>query len=523
MRDALNPLGMRAGSVPGSSSRPRTRAQPEARSAWAYCRVSTTKDEQELSLEEQQRWARNWAADEGLSVTLFSERASAKTTLGRKVFLEMVSRLESVPAKERPRYLLITSLDRLSRDITDTLVAARMLNEMGVFLYVRDRGVVRSDSFADRAALVGQSLGGEAENEARSQRARASWQRRRREGKAMSNKVPYGIQLRSERDTPSHPSAQWVVRAFKWYAGGIGMHRISLRMRAGAPPHRVMSTRLGADGKPVVRERTPVWDCNRVRKLFGQRRYREVIVDAALFDRVQELIARRPRHSQVRKFEYPLSGAVRCATCGRHFHGHVTGGTRTKRLASGVRRTYAATRTRYYDCTVCNYRINAAVLERRFRDEVARLAANDAALENWLSGESQVEDREALEREADKLETDLNPRELERVRARCWELALGNPHLTTDLEAQFGRLAADAQRKRERLRELHSAMASRCDRRRTLQAARALLSRFWETFDAADYDAKRELVETLVAALGGLEADKKGLRWTKGISRRRVA
>lgn len=210
------------------------------RLAWAYCRVSTTKDEQELSLEQQEVWARGYAAQEGLELTIYPEGATAKRTIGRKEFQRMMSELADLPPARRPGQLLVTSFDLLSRDMTDTLLIARQLKELRVSLYIRGAGgVVKSETFAERAALVGQSMGGEAENEARSNRMRASWERRRREGKPTSNKVPYGLQMRGERDEPATGSGPWVRKAFQWYASGIGTYTIALRMKAGAPAHVV--------------------------------------------------------------------------------------------------------------------------------------------------------------------------------------------------------------------------------------------------------------------------------------------
>src|SRR5260370_40904877 len=112
--------------------------------------------------------------------------------------------------------LLITSLDRVERDMTDILVVARSLLTLKVELHSRD-GLIPAGNFAERAALVGQAMGGEAENENRSKRMKASWERRRREGKPTSNKVPYGLQLVGERDEEEPKSGTWVRKAFDWY------------------------------------------------------------------------------------------------------------------------------------------------------------------------------------------------------------------------------------------------------------------------------------------------------------------
>jgi len=237
---------------------------------WAYCRVSTAKSEQELSLEEQERWATIYARDAGSDLQIFREKASAKSTLGRPVFQKMIAGLQELVAVKRPRQVVVTSLDRLSRDMTDTLLVVRTLRELKIELFVRDVGPMRAETFAQRAALVGQSMGGEAENEARSNRMRASWERRRREGKPTSNKVPYGLEMLNERDVPAAESSDWVKSAFEWYTAGIGTITIAERFKKGAPPHIARVQRLDPAGRLIERVRKPVWESNRVVKMLRQ-------------------------------------------------------------------------------------------------------------------------------------------------------------------------------------------------------------------------------------------------------------
>jgi DNA invertase Pin-like site-specific DNA recombinase len=484
------------------------------RSAWAYCRVSTTKDEQELSLEQQELWAQQYAEQEGLELAIFRERASAKRTIGRKEFQRMMSELVELSAARRPGALLVTSFDRLSRDMTDTLLIARQLKELRVQLYVRDAGgVVRSDTFADRAALVGQSMGGEAENEARSNRAKASWERRRREGKPMSNKVPYGLQLRAERDVPVPECAAWVKKAFRWYSSGIGSYTISERFKAGAPPHVATSSRVGPDGKPIKRVRHPVWESNRIRKMLVQRRYRGSLIEPELFDRVQDLMATTPRWRSDRKREYPLSGAIKCAGCGRSFHGGASGLTSTKYLADGTRKTYTREPTRHYTCVVCNYRINANWLEDQFRGQIDSLVAHPADLRKWVEATPLGANKRELEREIASLQHECSDEAAEKGQQRVWQLALEAKIESADLGLQLQRLKDNLATRRLQLTELYQRLAAQTARKRTLERAQELLRNFWPLFDSASYEDKRELISAVVRALGGAKATKDGIIW----------
>ncbi len=486
-----------------------------AHGIWAYCRVSTTKDEQELSLGEQERWAESYAAGLGEALVVFRERASARSTVGRPEFQRMMASVQGLPASQRPKQIVVTSLDRLSRDMTDTLVVTRTLRSLKVGLFIRDMGLIKAETFGDRAALVGRSMGGEAENEARSNRARASWDRRRREGKPTSNKSPYGLQLRNECDVEAPESGVWVRRAFEWYLSGIGAHTIARRFQGNAPPHVVWTNRVGPDGAPVTRSRHPVWEYNRILKMLRQSRYRGTIVKPEVFDRAQQLLADKPRWRQSRKGEYPLSGAVKCGGCGRSFHGRSSSGVRNKRLADGTIATYKYKRIRYYGCIVCNVIINADEMEEWFRHDVNRVAANEKLLREWVIGHRPSADLNELRRELVGLEHRTSETYIETMRSRVWDLALEGPHSAVDLEAQLARIDRKRIDSQRRLLELQQILGRRDGEKRTLEQAGRLLAGFWQTFDRAPYEAKRELMARLCAALGGVTATKGGLRWSR--------
>lgn len=504
--------------LPLTSTRRERAIQPNQFLAWAYCRVSTLKTEQGLSLEEQLTWAKTYCRENGLKLVTYCERASAKNINGRKIFVEMMSALVATPRTERPSILLATSADRFARDMGDAILAERALREAGVQLFLKEfGGPLPTHTFAGQATLVAMSMGSQAENEARSNRAKASWERRRREGKPMSNKSPYGIQLRNERDTASPGSAVWVKKAFQWYANGVGMPTIAVRLKEGAPPHRVASTRVGPDGKPIMRESQPVWEPNRVKKLLVQKRYRGTVVPADLFDRVQELLERKPRYSNARCYEYPLSGAIPCSKCGRHFHGNSTGASKTKMLADGTMRHYVyEKRVRAYTCTVCRYRINADFLEASFRNSIVNLQADHGLLQTWLHQKEKNVDTAALEAEIRTLEKRVDPEVLNTLRNRAWALALrAGPHAQADLERQLALITLEERHNRERLSALRGIASNHREHTRTLKKAHYLVEHFWDLYDRASYVQKRTLIGGIVNALGGATGSKTGIKWNR--------
>lgn len=487
--------------------------------AWAYCRVSTRKEEQEDSLDVQQSRARAFAADRGLEPRIFVEQASAKNLTGRPVLVALLAELEELPPKKRPKFLFVTALDRLSRDMVDGMYIGRTLRSLKVVLYVAGRGEVRLDTFAERAVFVGESMGGDAENEAKSKRMRDSWERRRREGKPTSNKVPYGLQLLGECDVPVRDSAEWVAKAFEWYAQGEGTHIIGKRLAEGAPPHTWLTSRVGDDGARISKTRAATrWEALRIAKLLRQSRYRETIVPADVFDAVQRRLEGLPKNGSRRLREYPLSGAMRCEGCARHLHGRASGASTTGPLrADGTRKRYTGRRrVRYYACVVCGYMVNAQRLEERFFGDVGKLVASDSLLRRWVAaprlGKS---DASAIRAEMRRLEAELSEGGVRKRRDRLFDLGITASITEIEFQRQMNRLDEEVTAKRARLVELRGALAGDDAASRTLEGARVLLSRFDELYEAADYERKREFVATVAEALGGLLVSRAGLRWKK--------
>jgi DNA invertase Pin-like site-specific DNA recombinase len=430
----------------------------------------------------------------------------------------MLQALRDAPADIKPAVILATSFDRLARDVFDAFTLFGTLREAAVEVYVRDGGPMKMRSPIDAAILFGRAFGGHAENQARSDRMKASWERRRREGKPTSNKMPYGIQLVNERDTPAAETSSWVRRAFEWYVSGDGMLTIARRMES-APAHRVLTSRIGPNGERIVRERHTLWEPNRVRKLLEQMRYRGLIVSEDLFDAVQEKLRSKPRFSSIRRNEYPLSGSMQCGKCGRHLHGHATGGS-TRRLANGDVKRYQHC-VRYYACNVCRYMLNAERTEAQFFEKLETLRASGALLESWVASEMAPTTGD-LENELLSLQSAVDPQRIESTRARVWEIAMANRSLPSgELEAQLSRITRDERQKRDRIGEILTILASVSARQRTVEHARSLLRNFRTLFESANYDEKREICFAISEALGGIIATRDGIQWLR--ERRGVA
>ena len=422
----------------------------------------------------------------------------------------MLDEIQDLKASERPRYLLTVSLDRLSRDILDNGMIFYLLRERGIEVYTRDDGFVQTDSFAEIAALTGRAMGAHAEREGPRLLMKGSWARRRHEGNPTSNKVPYGLQVQNERDTASEQSSDYVRLAFELYASGIGTPTIAKRFRMEAPPHRVLTQRFGRDGNRIIRGRHVVWEYNRILKLPHQPRYRGVVVEPELFDRVQTLLAARPKIRQKQQYEYPLSGAIQCAGCGGHFHGACSGGTMKKRLASGEIKEYKSKRVRHYSCIVCEYRINAEAVEATFHASLDRLEASPALLERRLSRTpAKSQNLRTVKNRIAELKRALDKNVLDANRRKIWEILLSGPtSLQEDAGRQMEALKEQQGADRALLEQLEEEQRAGLGERRNRESALRLIRSFSQLYGAASYPERRDFANAVVRALGGAFANR---------------
>ena len=484
---------------------------------WAYCRVSTTKDEQEESLDAQVAWAEKFARDRGSEMHIVREQASAKTTVGRPRFNQMMAELAELSKSQRPEYLIVTALDRLSRSTRDTLNVIEALRELKITLYQRGLGPITAEEFPKLAALVGMSLAGEAENYARSVRLRQSWEKRRSEGKPTSNKHPYGLQLVGGRDVMIPDSGAWVLRAFEMYASGeYGMYKIAEQFRHGAPSHSWLTSKIDEKGDRIVKTRGATkWESNRVKKMLVLQRYRGSIVPPELFDKVQERLSKTPKTGSRRVREYVLSGAMSCDGCGRHVHGAATGGGfRVKTLADGTVRRYERKRVRYYECFICEYRVNAERLEQDFFDMTKSLHADDALLAKWVSMPRTGASTTAVTRkELIRLEHETTDEFVASRRDRVIDLALKAELDETEVRRQLQRIKDDVELKRGRAAAIRAQAGAEAQSKRTIVKARDLLASIKRLYSKATYEERRELLSGIAEALGGVRVSATGLRW----------
>jgi DNA invertase Pin-like site-specific DNA recombinase len=167
--------------------------QPKAASrkrVAAYCRVSTDKDAQLESLENQMEAFRFRAAQRGdwdLVQIYADEGLSGTSVRGRVQFQQMIEDCKTGTID----YVITKSISRFARNTVDTLQTVRELQSYGVQLFFEKEGIDTADSLSEMVLTIMASF---AQEESRSISENVKWGIRKRFEAGHEVKVPlYGF------------------------------------------------------------------------------------------------------------------------------------------------------------------------------------------------------------------------------------------------------------------------------------------------------------------------------------------
>jgi len=299
----------------------------------AYCRVSTDKDDQLNSLENQERYFKEYinANPDWEYIPLYvDEGLSGTSTKKRKAFNKMIA-----DAKSGMFDMILTKdVSRFARNLEDTLRYARELREVRVGIYFITNNINtldRSNSF-----LLG-FLGGIAENESERISQRVKWGQRRsmEKGVVFGNKC-FGYILKNGKLEIDPEKAGVIKRIFHAYLHeGKGLAMIAKELEA-------MGILTGQGGKR--------WDATSVKRILANEKYcgdlkqmksytedfltqkskinkgevdfvviennHEAIIDRETFDRVQiQIESRAAKEGKRYSNRYAFSGKLLCGYC----------------------------------------------------------------------------------------------------------------------------------------------------------------------------------------------------------------
>lgn len=463
--------------------------------AWAYLVVSS--EAQAETLAHQEAWASEVARSNDWTITS-TFRGVSSGRLGTRGLLEtLLERLRATDRTQRPERVLMIRLDRLGRGLgLEALAALSEIVQLGVMIHTRQDGDYTLSRASDSLLPLMRIVTGAIENEARRDKARAVYARRRAGGVVVSNKRPYGLRVENGHDVADEPRAEAVRLAFELSANGFGLAAIGRRLRATA------AERTWVNGHVSRAE----WENTRVARLLANRLYRGIVVAPEIWDRVQ-LLRGSGTTSRVRgKHPWPLSGALSCE-CGRTLIGSIVG--------SPPRRVYRCNAKLTHGRHITH---GAKLLESRFAEVLSQLVGSPDLLKQYASQSPSVMSAVELA----KREAALNERSAVATteRDRAWKLnaggLIGDRELSRRLRELDGELKAVAAEREqvevERLRE--------AERNHNAQTAAQLLTQAASLWSGADVEQQRAAAQALARALNGFRVLLNGaIRPGEGLAR----
>ena len=299
-----------------------------------YARVSTDREIQQSSLEEQLRSFQvqisqhpGWVlagtyADEGLSGTGVRKR---------KAFLQMMADCE----KGKIDYILTKSISRFARNTVECLTYVRRLQGMGVQLYFEKEGIDTASAVSEMLLTV---LAAFAQEESRSISENLKWGLRKRFAKGVGRWTPtYGYRKAEDGQVVLQPEEAEIVRfLFERYRRGTTIPEIQelLRKRQVPAPrgghwNRSSIKYLLQNEKYLGDSHLQKWVCGdhithkSVPNTGGQTESyyfpdtHVPIIERHQFAQVQRILELRAPHGEYCRYPY-CDTDIRCPLCGQN-------------------------------------------------------------------------------------------------------------------------------------------------------------------------------------------------------------
>jgi DNA invertase Pin-like site-specific DNA recombinase len=332
--------------IPAKEESPQDQEKKKNLRVAAYCRVSTKKDEQLNSYENQKAYytEKIMANPDWTMADIFADEGITGTSAcKRKDFLRMIRQCR----QGKIDMILAKSVSRFARNTVDTLNYTRELRGMGIPVIFEEQNI---NSIYPESEFLIALHAAFAQSESESISANVRWGKRQsiKDGKVT---FQYKTLLGYEKGSDGNPviipeEAETVRRIFEWYLAGKSVRDIRLALVAGGFRNAVGTTDWTTSNLrsilsnekycgDALLQKTFVKDCiskksipntGQLAKVLIQNNH-EAIISHEIFDAVQlELARRRAQDGRSRKSaptgrgkfsgKYALSGLLFCAECG---------------------------------------------------------------------------------------------------------------------------------------------------------------------------------------------------------------
>jgi len=332
--------------IPAKEESPQDQEKKKNLRVAAYCRVSTKKDEQLNSYENQKAYymEKIMKNPEWTMADIFADEGITGTSAyKRKDFLRMIRHCR----QGKIDMILAKSVSRFARNTVDTLNYTRELRGMGIPVIFEEQNI---NSIYPESEFLITIHGAFAQSESEGISSRVKWGKHQamRTGKA---NIQYKTLLGYEKGPDGNPviipeEAETVRRIFEWYLAGKSVRDIRLALVAGGFRNAVGTTDWTTSNLrsiltnekycgDALLQKTFVKDCiskksipntGQLAKVLIQNNH-EAIISHEMFDAVQlELARHRAQDGRSRKSaptgrgkfsgKYALSGLLFCGECG---------------------------------------------------------------------------------------------------------------------------------------------------------------------------------------------------------------
>jgi site-specific DNA recombinase len=384
-------------------------------------------------------------------------------------------------------YLLVTSWDRFSRNITDALIIIRKLKDLGITVSAIEQPI--DPSIPENLMILAMYLAiPEIDNTRRSQKVKQGMRAALKAGR-WCRRAPYGY--RNTRDEYNKPvivtdeNAEHIKFLFEEVSKGKSQKDIAEMLKNKG--HNLSSSTLSDILRnPVYKGiiTIPAFEQEPERMVEGQH---QRIVSAQLFDRVNMIL--NENHKKRHRFKFNsakeelfLRGNLTCSKCGEPITG--------SRSKSGSGKAYF-----YYHCNYCS--------QERYRADNANTIMKDILSGFSFKNEVKVLYNELLKEmmsgtEADrklriaKLKDELGKQE-SRIN-KVQDMHVDGSLSTTDYQSMMSRYFSEKQKIENELRELLKVKSSWEE---YLERGIGMLSNLEKTFNQADPKQKREILSSI--------------------------
>lgn len=325
--------------------------------AVAYCRVSTEKENQLHSLQNQKRFFEEYISnDKELEfIEIYADEGITGTnTKKRDEFNRMIT-----DAKRKKFDIIYTkSVSRFSRNMEESVGYVRRLKNIGIEVRFITDGFSSFDKEADFRLGLFSALAQE-ESRQTSDRVIYGQQTSMKKGVVFGNNI-LGYNLVNGQLTINEDEAPIIKKIFhKYLFEGKGAHLIAKELQeegiktkrggnkwTNASVYKILKNEKYCGDLIQQKTFTPDYLSHNKKYNKGEREFIEIlnhhepIIDRETFKKVQEEIARRREKSNVNNSKhsnrYALSGKLKCACCGNTY----VGGDNRKRKDGSVRKSW---------------------------------------------------------------------------------------------------------------------------------------------------------------------------------------